>query len=73
VEVRTISQMFAAAGIRRTGFLMLDAVEESLQFAGSLHLDLLKITVGLRIYPGTALAAAAVATRIQQRTPCSPP
>jgi hypothetical protein len=35
--------------------------EESLRFADSLSLEALKITVGLRIYPETPLAAAAVA------------
>jgi len=38
-----------------------ESVEESLSFADSLHLDALKITVGLRIYPGTPLAATALA------------
>ncbi len=67
-EVRVISRMFAAAGIRRTGFLLLggpgetrETVEESLSFADSLNLDALKVTVGLRIYPETALAATALA------------
>ena len=67
-EVRTISRMLADAGIRRTGFLLLggpgetrETVEESLAFADSLNLDALKITVGLRIYPATALAATALA------------
>ena len=67
-EVAEISALFAAAGVRRNGFLMLGApgetretVERSLAFAESLHLDLLKITVGIRIYPHTPLAARAVA------------
>lgn len=67
-EVRTISRMFADAGVRRTGFLLLggpgesgETIEESLRFAESLQLDAFKITVGLRIYPATALAAAALA------------
>ncbi len=67
-EVRTVSEMFAAAGIQRRGFLLLggpgetrETVEESLEFAGSLNLDALKITVGLRVYPETPLAAAVVA------------
>jgi hypothetical protein len=34
---------------------------EGLAFAASLDLDTLKITVGIRIYPGTDLAATAVA------------
>jgi radical SAM superfamily enzyme YgiQ (UPF0313 family) len=67
-EVRTVSRMFADAGIFRRGFLMLggpgetrESVEESLAFADSLHLDALKITVGVRIYPETPLAATALA------------
>ena len=67
-EVRTVSRMFADAGIQRRGFLLLggpgetrESVEESLQFADSLNLDALKVTVGLRIYPETPLAATALA------------
>ncbi len=67
-EVRTVCRLLAGAGIRRTGFLLLggpgetrETVEESLAFADSLNLEALKVTVGLRIYPATALAAAAVA------------
>ena len=67
-EVAEISAMFAAVGVKRNGFLMLGApgetrqtVEESLAFAESLHLDALKVTVGIRIYPHTALAVRAVA------------
>jgi hypothetical protein len=65
-EIRTVSQMFADVGVTRRGFLLLggpgetrETVEESLEFAGSLKLDALKITVGLRIYPETPLAATA--------------
>jgi radical SAM superfamily enzyme YgiQ (UPF0313 family) len=72
-EVRTVSVMFAEAGIRRTGFLLLggpgetrETIEESLSFADSLNLDALKVTVGLRIYPGTALAATALAEGVIQ-------
>jgi radical SAM superfamily enzyme YgiQ (UPF0313 family) len=67
-DVQIISEMFADVGIKRFGFLLLggpgetrDTVEESLAFAESLHLDYLKITVGIRIYPHTPLAARAVA------------
>jgi radical SAM superfamily enzyme YgiQ (UPF0313 family) len=66
-EVREVAQMFRDAGVERRGFLLLggpgetrETVEESLAFADSLQLDALKITVGLRIYPGTALARRAV-------------
>ena len=67
-EVRKISDTLAGVGIKRYGFLLLggpretrETVEESLEFADSLHLDTLKITVGLRIYPQTPLALTAVA------------
>ena len=67
-EVRTVSKMFGEAGIERRGFLLLggpgetkDTVEESLSFADSLNLDALKITTGIRIYPGTPLARTAIA------------
>ncbi len=65
-DVMAISKMFEDAGVRRNAFLMLggpgetrDSVEESLSFADSLNPDTLKITAGVRIYPGTALARAA--------------
>ncbi len=67
-EVRGVSDLLAAHGIRRTGFLLLGGpgetratVEESVSFAESLRLDALRVTVGIRIYPGTALARRAVA------------
>ncbi len=65
-EVRTVSRMFGDAGIRRIGFLLLggpgetrESVEESLAFADSLGVESLKVTIGLRIYPQTPLAATA--------------
>ena len=61
------SEMLARHGIRRFGFLLLggpgetrETVLESLAFADSLKLDLLRLTVGLRSYPDTALASTAV-------------
>jgi len=67
-DVKAISAMFFAAGIKRNGFLLLggpgetkETVEESLEFADSLHLDELRVTVGLRIYPSTTLHSIAVA------------
>jgi len=67
-EVGTLARMFAHAGIFRRGFLLLggpgetpESVEESLAFADSLNLDALKVTVGIRIYPETPLAATALA------------
>ncbi len=66
-EVRRISDLLATHGIRRMGFLLLGgpgetqaSAEESLAFADSLHLDTLKITVGIRIYPDTLLARMAL-------------
>jgi radical SAM superfamily enzyme YgiQ (UPF0313 family) len=66
-EVREISARLAARGIRRMGYLLLggpcetkQTVAESLDFAQSLRLDLLKTTVGVRIYPHTPLAKRAV-------------
>jgi radical SAM superfamily enzyme YgiQ (UPF0313 family) len=66
-EVRTVSTMFRDAGIQRWGFLLLggpgetrETVEESLDFADSLDLEALHITVGLRIYPETPLYTSAL-------------
>jgi radical SAM superfamily enzyme YgiQ (UPF0313 family) len=67
-EVREVAERLRDQGIRRTGFLLLggpgetrESVEESLEFALSLGLDTLRVTVGIRIYPGTALARRALA------------
>jgi radical SAM superfamily enzyme YgiQ (UPF0313 family) len=65
-DIRTTSALFADHGIERMGFLLLGGpgetektVEESLAFADALQLDTLKITIGIRIYPGTQLAETA--------------
>jgi len=65
--VRQTSEMLKAFGIKRLGFLLLGgpgetrkSVEQSLVFADSLNLDALKITIGIRIYPYTALSRTAV-------------
>jgi len=65
-EVRRTSQMLARHGIRQMGFLLLggpgetrESVMESLRFADSLSLDSGKVSRGIRIYPGTALAKIA--------------
>ncbi len=65
-QVRQTSTMFKDYGIRQMGFLLLggpgetrESVQESLEFADSLNLDSLKITIGIRIYPYTALAKTA--------------
>jgi radical SAM superfamily enzyme YgiQ (UPF0313 family) len=67
-EVSAAAELFAEAGIKRMGFLLLggpgetkESVEESLSFADSLNLEALKITVGLRVYPQTPLARIALA------------
>jgi radical SAM superfamily enzyme YgiQ (UPF0313 family) len=67
-DVRRTAELLAAQGIGVLGFLLLgmpgetpDSVEQSLEFARSLPLQDLRITVGIRIYPGTALARTAVA------------
>jgi radical SAM superfamily enzyme YgiQ (UPF0313 family) len=66
-QVRRTVDLLAAHGIRRMGFLLLggpgetrDTVKQSLAFARGLNLDGLKVTVGIRIYPGTPLAERAV-------------
>lgn len=66
-QVRQTAAMFKDCGIKQMGFLLLGgpgetrgSVEESLEFADSLNLDSMKITIGIRIYPYTALAATAV-------------
>jgi len=70
-DVRAAAAALAVNGIRLHGFLLVggpgetaDSVNESLAFAQSLPLTSLRITVGIRIYPGTALAAQAVAEGI---------
>ena len=61
-QVRSTSDLLKKHGIKRMGFLLLggpgetrETVAESLAFADSLELDMLKVTMGIRIYPGTAL------------------
>jgi hypothetical protein len=60
--------MLTDYGIHRMGFLLLggpgetkESAEESFDFVDSLNLEMVKVTVGLRIYPYTALAKMAVA------------
>ena len=66
-DVRQISNILKDYGIRRMGFLLLggpgetkETVDESLEFADSLKLEALKITIGIRIYPYTPLAKTAL-------------
>lgn len=60
---RHASELLKKYGIRRMGFLLLggpgetrQTVMESLQFVDSLQLEMVKVTVGIRIYPHTELA-----------------
>jgi len=66
-DVRRASEMLKGHGIARMGFLLLggpgetrDTVMQSLEFADSLKLEAVKVTTGIRIYPDTALADAAI-------------
>jgi len=65
-EIRRTAQMLGGAGIGRMGFLLLggpdetkETVQESLEFVDSLHLEMVKVTIGIRIYPDTRLAEIA--------------
>jgi len=67
-DVREVSGNLADSGIRQMGFLLLggpgetrDSVEESLAFADALPLNMVKVSVGIRIYPETTLAGIAAA------------
>lgn len=67
-DVERASALLARHGIRRMGFLLLGgpgetraSVHESLTFAESLGLETLRITAGIRLYPGTPLARRAAA------------
>jgi radical SAM superfamily enzyme YgiQ (UPF0313 family) len=66
-QVRVAAELLKKYGIRRMGFLLLGgpgetrgSVLESLAFADALKLDMLKLTVGIRIYPNTALEKVAL-------------
>ena len=70
-EIRRTTRLLKKAEIRAMGFLMLggpgetrETALESLQFAESLSLESMRLTVGVRIYPGTPLARRAVAEGI---------
>jgi radical SAM superfamily enzyme YgiQ (UPF0313 family) len=72
-DIRYTAELLKKYGIARMGFLMLggpgetkESVEESLMFADSLNLEMVKITMGIRIYPNTALAETAVEEGIIQ-------
>ena len=65
--VREFSKMLADHGISQMGFQLLggpgetqESVMESFELVDSLPLDLVKLSIGVRIYPHTALARTAV-------------
>jgi radical SAM superfamily enzyme YgiQ (UPF0313 family) len=65
--VREFSKMLADQGIRQMGFQLLggpgetqESVMESFNLVDSLPLDLVNLSIGVRIYPHTALARTAV-------------
>ena len=65
--VREFSRMLADHGISQMGFQLLggpgetrESVIESFELVDSLPLDLVKLSIGVRIYPHTALARTAV-------------
>jgi radical SAM superfamily enzyme YgiQ (UPF0313 family) len=66
-DVRNISEILKDYGIGRMGFLLFggpgetrETVRESLEFADSLDLEAMKITIGIRIYPRTSLQQTAI-------------
>jgi len=66
-DIRRASELLRRNNIRRMGFLLLGgpgetrkSVEQSLDFAESLELDAVKLSVGIRIYPHTKLAQLAL-------------
>jgi len=66
-EVRRISKLFKKENIFQMGFLLLGGpgetkatVLESLKFVDDLSLDLVKLSIGIRIYPNTPLAERAI-------------
>ena len=66
-DVRQISKRLKKFEIGRIGFLLLggpgetkDTANESLEFADSLDLEAMKITIGIRIYPHTSLQQTAI-------------
>jgi radical SAM superfamily enzyme YgiQ (UPF0313 family) len=65
-EVRRACSLLRRYKIRSMGFLLLggpdetkETVNQSLEFAEALELDAMKISIGIRIYPETALARRA--------------
>jgi len=69
--VRNTSNVFKKYGISRMGFLLLggpgetkETVIQSLEFADSLELEMVKVTIGIRIYPNTKLAKISIQENI---------
>ncbi len=65
-QIRDAVGFLAGEGIRAMGFLLLggpgetrDSVKRSIAFVDGLGLDMVKVTVGIRIYPETRLAKVA--------------
>jgi radical SAM superfamily enzyme YgiQ (UPF0313 family) len=65
-QVRRAARLLHEHGIIRMGFLLLggpgetvESAEKSLAFADSLDLEAVRVTLGIRIYPGTQLARRA--------------
>ncbi len=66
--IRHTAEVLAGVGIRRAGFLLVgapgetvDTVRASLDLVATLDLEMVKVTTGVRVYPGTPLAATSVA------------
>jgi radical SAM superfamily enzyme YgiQ (UPF0313 family) len=66
-DIRQISERLQKFGIGRMGFLLFggpgetkETANESLEFADSLDLEAMKITIGIRIYPHTSLQQTAI-------------
>jgi radical SAM superfamily enzyme YgiQ (UPF0313 family) len=62
-QIKAAAELLADAGIRQMGFLLLggpgetrDSVKRSIAFVERLYLDMVKVTVGIRIYPETRVA-----------------
>jgi radical SAM superfamily enzyme YgiQ (UPF0313 family) len=62
-DIGNAAELFKSYGIRRMGFLLLggpgeskESVTESLTFTDTLDLEMVKVTIGIRIYPHTDLA-----------------
>jgi radical SAM superfamily enzyme YgiQ (UPF0313 family) len=70
-DVKNVSELLISHDISCMGFLLFggpgesrETVLESLEFVDSLHLGVVKVTVGLRIYPYTTLAEYARQTGV---------